>query len=47
MLFIFSRYITLLLGSQIIGCDADGRVNGDEELENIWKENAVSSLNYH
>jgi len=46
MLFIFRSYITMLLGSQIIGYDTDGRMNGDEELEKIWKEDAVSSLNY-
>jgi len=38
MLFTFSRSITTLLGSQIIGYDTDGRMNGDEELEKIWKE---------
>jgi len=47
MLFIFSRCITMLLGSQIIGYGTDGRRNGDDELEKIWKEDAMSSLNYY
>ena len=33
ILFIFSCYTTSFLGSQIIGYDTDGRMNGDEELE--------------
>jgi hypothetical protein len=37
----------MFLGSQIIGYNIDGRMNGDDELEKIWKENAATALTYY